>query len=336
VEDNELNQELAQELLADAGIELTKLSDGQQAVDLLSQGAPFDAVLMDCQMPELDGYAATRRIREFLPDLPIIAMTAHASTEEMDNILACGMNDRITKPIDVQRMFETLARWVRVPAERTAAQLSGNKPTAPRVDQLLNRLQHSPLIDTQAGLKVAMHKPQLYERLLHKFVISYEGFAQQWALCVDQQQLNVVLRLTHTLKGSAANIGAKPLAERAGKLEDFLKSAPGLIGFEALADQMLAGLKELLDELRTTDTLASSVSPAGAGLELLPKVQRLIELVYTSDMIATEFVHELKNASAASPHELLVAEVAQHLEQFDFESAGSALQTLLQHVRNHP
>jgi PAS domain S-box-containing protein len=113
VEDNPINQELALALLGEAGIEVTVAGNGQEALDMLAR-QDFDAVLMDCQMPVMDGYAATRALRQ-LPlrnSLPVIAMTANAMVGDRDAALAAGMNDHIAKPINVQEMFATLARWV--------------------------------------------------------------------------------------------------------------------------------------------------------------------------------------------------------------------------------
>ena len=114
VEDNEINQELALELLGGAGLEVTLACDGQEAIEVLATGT-YDLVLMDCQMPVMDGYEATRLIRaqSRWADLPIIAMTANAMSRDRELALAAGMNDHIAKPLDVERMFDTIARWGR-------------------------------------------------------------------------------------------------------------------------------------------------------------------------------------------------------------------------------
>ena len=122
VEDNPINQELACTLLAEAGIEVAVADDGRQAIDILGRET-FDVVLMDCQMPVLDGYAATAILRREpkLRELPIIAMTANAMVGDRDKALAAGMNDYIGKPLNVAEMFSTLARWIaptRPPGQR--------------------------------------------------------------------------------------------------------------------------------------------------------------------------------------------------------------------------
>jgi len=113
VEDNEVNQEVALALLGSAGIDVSMARNGQEALDILAS-QEFDAVLMDCQMPVMDGYAATRALRRQpqRQSLPIIAMTANAMVGDRDAALAAGMNDHIAKPINVDEMFATLARWV--------------------------------------------------------------------------------------------------------------------------------------------------------------------------------------------------------------------------------
>ena len=119
VEDNETNQELAVALLGTAGIEVRVAGNGQEALDWLGR-QDFDVVLMDCQMPVMDGYAATRALRQSArwKSLPVIAMTANAMVGDREAALAAGMNDHIAKPIDFEKVFETLERWVHPAATR--------------------------------------------------------------------------------------------------------------------------------------------------------------------------------------------------------------------------
>lgn len=112
-EDNEINQELIVELLQECGIELVVANNGQEALEKLQQ-AQFDGILMDCQMPVMDGYCATRRIREH-PDyqnLPIIAVTANAMEGDREKAISSGMNDHISKPIHLENVLQTLSKWL--------------------------------------------------------------------------------------------------------------------------------------------------------------------------------------------------------------------------------
>jgi len=143
VEDNLINQELAVELLSEAGVAVTVADDGRSALDLLGSRA-FDAVLMDIQMPVMDGYEATRAIRAQprWQNLPVIAMTANTMSGDRDKALAAGMNDHIAKPLDVTVMFQTLARWVRraaaqaAPPSGSGAQPVGGLPDLNQADQI--------------------------------------------------------------------------------------------------------------------------------------------------------------------------------------------------------
>jgi CheY-like chemotaxis protein len=127
VEDNDMNQELAMELLANAGIEVTLAVNGQDALDKISADAGFDGVLMDCQMPVMDGYTATRDIRKnpAFKDLPIIAMTANAMTGDREKVIEAGMNDHIAKPLNVGAMFATIAKWIK-PKAPAAPEIATN------------------------------------------------------------------------------------------------------------------------------------------------------------------------------------------------------------------
>jgi CheY-like chemotaxis protein len=118
VEDNEINAELAVGLLTEAGVCVSVARNGKEALDSLAV-RQFDAVLMDCQMPVMDGYSATRALRQVkrLQELPVIAMTANAMVGDREAALAAGMNDQITKPIVIEEMFATLARWLPAPTE---------------------------------------------------------------------------------------------------------------------------------------------------------------------------------------------------------------------------
>ncbi|WP_435626670.1 response regulator [Candidatus Ferrigenium straubiae] len=209
VEDNKFNQQLANALLMRAGVEVGIADDGIEAMQAL-QRERFDAVLMDMQMPKMDGLEATRLIREnpALADLPIIAMTANAMIGDRDACLAAGMNDYISKPVQYEAMYATLARWVhrqeRMP--RQSAAETRQSPEAPAA------------FDPEKAI-AGMGSKDIYLTMLGKFAPS-QGQAVQSirdALAADDRK--TAERLAHTLKGVAATIGAYLLAETAGQLE---------------------------------------------------------------------------------------------------------------------
>ena len=242
VEDNAFNQELARDLLSREGIVVQVAGDGREALQLLLR-EPFDCVLMDCQMPVMDGYAATRALRAEprWRDLPVIAMTANAMIGDREKVLAAGMNDHIAKPIRVEEMFATLARWLR-PLGRTPA-------VVPPMPADLEKL---PGIDSRDSLANLMGDVQLYRRLLGMFRDRQASFADQFRVAVAGRDLAEATRLAHDLKSVAGMLGAHGLSEPAAALERACSSADGQSNFDALLeavscqlDPVIAGLQSL-------------------------------------------------------------------------------------------
>ena len=215
VEDNEINQELATELLSHHGIAVTVANNGQEAIDYLQQES-FDGVLMDCQMPVKDGYTATREIRQdtrFI-DLPIIAMTANVMAGDREKSLRSGMNEHIGKPINTSELFSKLAQWV-VPSKP-----SNHQQQAHSYENDVLSLPELEGIDTAAGLAIAQYNQPLYQRLLIKFKHNYNQAIEPIALAADNHDFATAEQLAHTLKGVAGNIGAQQLYTLCQQLED--------------------------------------------------------------------------------------------------------------------
>jgi PAS domain S-box-containing protein len=236
VEDNAINQELARDLLGRAGIVVTVAENGREALDVLSRQR-FDAVLMDCQMPVMDGYAATRALRADPQwrDLPVIAMTANAMVGDREKALAAGMDDHIAKPIRVNELFMTLARHVR----------RAPPPTAPPAFAG---------IDVAHGLESTMGDEQLYHRLLKMFRERESRFAQRLRAACAAGDMAQAVRLAHDLKSVAGSLGAIAVGEAAQALEmECAKGAqadwePALSALSALLDPVIADLARLPDQ----------------------------------------------------------------------------------------
>ncbi|MEP6876339.1 MAG: response regulator [Burkholderiales bacterium] len=211
VEDNAFNREVALEILSRAGVVVSIACDGQEALDMLEQQS-FDAVLMDCQMPVLDGYAATRALRQRpqLQGLPVIAMTANAMVGDREKVLAAGMNDHIAKPIKFDDMFATLARWV-----RPAAEAGSNAPDPAGADPLATL----PGIDTRAGLAGLMGNDTLYRRLLGMFRDGQGDFQARFGAARAAGDVTTATRLAHDLKSTAAALGVYAVQREAAALE---------------------------------------------------------------------------------------------------------------------
>lgn len=221
VEDNEINLEVAQGLLALPNIQVSIARNGVQAVEMV-QLADFDAVLMDIQMPEMDGYEATRRIRR-IPGhqtLPIIAMTAHAMSGDREKSLENGMNDHINKPIEPDEMFNTLLHWI----APDVYQEQQEHPLAPRHTPQKTTFPTLPGIDTAAGLR-HLGTPQNYSRVLQHFR-QQQPEVSEIRSALNRSDISTAHRLVHSLKGVAGTIGASELEQAASNLENALDHHP--------------------------------------------------------------------------------------------------------------
>lgn len=248
VEDNELNRELALELLLRAGIDVDVAVHGQEALERLAVDPHYDGVLMDCQMPVMDGYAAARSIRERLgmAKLPIIAMTADAMAGDRERALAAGMNDHIAKPLDIDAMFATMARWIqprRVAPDVTApTNATGDEP------------QDLPGIDQRGGLRRCADNQALYRRLLSMFLKDYTAFDVSMHDARRDPDATAAMRLAHSLRGSAANIGADEVASAAAALEHACKEPLSEEDLAPLLADVMRPLAIVLDGLARLQT----------------------------------------------------------------------------------
>jgi signal transduction histidine kinase/DNA-binding response OmpR family regulator/HPt (histidine-containing phosphotransfer) domain-containing protein len=217
VEDNEINRDLATELLGDLGIYVTIAENGREGVERVL-AEPFDLVLMDIQMPVMDGLTATRLIRaeERFRKLPIVAMTAHAMSSDRDKSLAAGMNDHLTKPISPSRLMETLMQWMPVkPEERPwTAGTPGNPASS--LDALPLQL---PPFDMQAALVRTNGKPRLLRKILFGFRDKYANAGSMLRGLIAEGRSEEAERLAHSLKGVAATLEARELSEAALAVE---------------------------------------------------------------------------------------------------------------------
>jgi CheY-like chemotaxis protein len=205
VEDNEINMELAMELLKDVGVLYDCAWNGEEAIEKLKE-SNFDLVLMDIQMPLMDGLTASRKIREELniKDLPVLAMTAHAMKGEREKSLAAGMNDHITKPIDPEFLYITLRKFLA--PESINNQLQTNIPDKAILDPGVNSIKIDG-INTNTGIRRAAGKEEVYLKLLKTFVENYGNFKAKADQLLAQNRLDETGMLLHTLAGVSGNIG---------------------------------------------------------------------------------------------------------------------------------
>ncbi|MFH1981502.1 MAG: response regulator [Pseudomonadota bacterium] len=261
VEDNVINQQVAREILKGAGIRVVVAGNGREALERVATET-FHAILMDIQMPEMDGYTATREIRrlEGMKTLPIIAMTAHAMKGDREKCLAAGMDDYVPKPIDAEALLETLARRVSEAVKATAPELPWPKPKVPSAAESSDGAVSEdppvlpdsvPGIDIAAGIRRVGGSSRFYRSILGDFYKRYTGVAAIIGSLLDDGDREAAAEQVHSLKGVAGSLAANALFEAAQSLEASLRngeSAALKTQYHALSfrlDEMLSSIRSL-------------------------------------------------------------------------------------------
>ncbi|MES2258833.1 MAG: response regulator [Pseudomonadota bacterium] len=324
VEDNEVNQEVAQQLLGDAGVRVDIASNGAMALAKIAVHN-YDGVLMDCQMPVMDGYDATRKLRENprYADLPVIAMTANAMVGDKEKCLGAGMNDFIAKPIDVAQLFTTLARWIKV-----------SNPEAPPVAQAQpeEALPMIPGLKMEAALHRVGGNVKLMRKLLGRFVETQMDVMQRIGAAIENNDLAAATREAHTAKGLAGNIGAAGMADSAARLE--LMLAQGVtegrdqaIGAMALELEELVGVIALaLDGQRVGTAGMASAPPAQVDREAMQaSLHELAHLLAQDDSAALKLIDGVCPMLTAAGQGEHARQLRRQIGQYDFEGALAQL-----------
>jgi two-component system sensor histidine kinase/response regulator len=252
VEDNEINQQIAVELLEGAGAQVTTVHNGKEAVDLLTRNpTAFHLALMDLQMPVMGGYEATKIIRSDaqLAELPILAMTAHATLEEREKCLQVGMNAHISKPIDPATLFETVGRYYVADAAGQAGseRLAGSAVPAAGMDPPLPKIEG---LDVEEGIGRVGGNEQLYRKLLRQFVDEQGDSVEEIRGAMARAEGALAERTAHTLKGVAGNLGARGVHEVAGELEQLIRDGRTGADLEAKLAEVAGKLDPLVAQLR--------------------------------------------------------------------------------------
>lgn len=325
VEDNEMNQELALELLAQAGIEVVLAHNGKEAVDIMSEDRRFDGILMDCQMPVMDGYTATREIKKnpTFKDLPIIAMTANAMAGDKEKVIEAGMCDHIGKPLNVGKMFTTIAKWVTPTVNAGSTIKKLESPNEQKTEQILE-IPDIPGIDVKAGLATSMNKVNLYKKMLIKFRDTQGNFEELFLASQNDTDPNASQRAAHTLKGTAGNIGAKGVQKIAGELEKACKENVPKADIKKLFKKVLKELMPVIEGLRSIslDTITNDKEQTNLSKEeIKAALNKLKALLQDSDSDASDVLADLINKLGSSPLAVTLAPVAKVIENFDFDSA---------------
>ena len=339
VEDNEMNQEVATEFLRDAGFVVDVAENGAVALAMLDTASaqePYDLVLMDMQMPVMDGVTATREIRKQArwQHLPVVAMTANAMAGDREHCLAAGMNDHVAKPIDPDVLWRSLCRWI--PARCLQEQGSESPMLAAPSSEPLTPAATIPSLEipglnTALGVRLVMGRAELYLSLLQKFAAGQAGFPERMQQALAANDWGSMVRLAHTLKGVCAQIGATDLAKAAGKLEMMTTRHEAGADLDLLIQEVSRDLKQLIAGIRgqlPQDTQAAAAAGVTIDKEQLAAVCiQLAQQLENYDFLSGDTLKEnetLLRAAFATEFE----SINRFVHDFNFEGALKTLRPL--------
>ena len=336
VEDNDINQQIARGLLERIGATVTVADNGRMAVDTLAETAPdrFDVVLMDLQMPEMDGLEASRRIRAIprLAGLPIIAMTAHAMVEERQRCMEAGMNDHVAKPIVVERLVQAILRQVKERGSTLPALPAAAAPSSPQPDPgEVEGLPALPGLNVRAALHRLGDDKDIYLSLLQRFSASQADCAERIRAALDAGHDADAERIAHSVRGAAANLGATAVQEAAGVVELALrKGTPDETARLALAARMAALTALLAQALPVAGDQILPEAATGTLDEtaLDEALATLIRLVEHSDGTAPTYFRQIRGRLAARIGVDRAGEIAEALQHYDYDHALACLRPL--------
>ncbi len=335
VEDNDLNQEVATELLRDAGFVVEVADNGAMALQKVQQ-AEFDLVLMDMQMPVMDGLTATREMRKLpaFADLPIIAMTANVQDSDRQRCSDAGMNDHIAKPIDPDRLWQALLLWIKpsgsrqaVPQAAASMAMQAEKNDDPAIPA------HIEGLDTQLGLRRVLGKKSLYLSMLRRFVAGQKTVVPDLLAALARDDLASVERLVHTTKGTAGSIGAVQVQSLAADIEQGVahgKARAALLqDVQALAEPLTA-LIAALEQALPNEAPHAAVQVDAARLR--ETCDRLASLLGFDDACAVDVLNEQGDLlSTAFPRHY--RQLENTVKNFDFEAALKVLSDAIDSAR---
>jgi CheY-like chemotaxis protein len=357
VEDNEINQQVASEILQGAGLTVSLANNGQEAVEAVQKNE-YDVVLMDVQMPVMDGYTATKTIRKWeggmrnktgkdsdlkseiqdpkskITGVPIIAMTAHAMAGDEEKSKNAGMNDHVTKPIDPDQLFSTLQKWIKpdekrvqvqqaeVPAEQTESDLA-----VPAEDELPESLSGFDLAD---GLKRLQGNKKLYRKLLLSFATDYHAVANEIRQALDAEDFDQAHSLVHNLKGLAGNLAATKLQAAALNLEKLVKGieekAPAAIELNLRFSELENALDQALESAQSLGVSAeenigklSAAVLADIPTELSQSIAKRIRAAAEIGDVTTLNAIAAEIRDQSDPCMLLSKQIIQMAENFDLD-----------------
>lgn len=334
VEDNMINQQVAMEILSAQQALITTAENGRVALDILERDE-FDVILMDVQMPVMDGYEATRRIRsgpDRIASLPILAMTATAMQGDRTRALECGMNDYVTKPVDPTLLIETIARYAGGSIETN--NVDANSQSA---SSTMPALEH---VDVVSGLARLGGNVDSYQALLLEFANSFTSTSDEVEQAIARGQIERANTLLHSLQGAAGNLGATALMHTAAQLEDSLRSANAAVvedlrkAFSDLHQKTIASIRSGLSSpvQRPTDfQIVAELLPVNT---LRERLKTLVSMVESRETRALAILDEIGGSLRKFGLEEEYTSARLTLRKYDFQAAESTILRMQMHFED--
>ena len=345
-EDNEINQQVAEEILGGAGLEVTTVGDGKQAVEAVQADNNFQAVLMDIQMPVMDGYTATREIRKWekefrIPQsafrIPIIAMTANAMAGDREKAIDAGMDDHVAKPIDVKQLFTCLAQWIKPDPKRVAEEMpeQTSKTTPVPSSHEPGLPENIEGINLKEGVMRVGGNEKLYRKLLIKLRDDYAHADQEIANHLKSGEDGEAERLAHSIKGVAGNVGAGPLQEAAAKLEHAIKGGEADIheaeisAFGKVLKNVVTALGVVGGEEKEAATLNKAGSEATPDEMSAALEELLAQLKTRKPKLCKEAMLKIKGLKWPNDFSMEIADLDRFVKKYKFKDALPLAEALL-------
>ncbi|WP_016957357.1 PAS domain-containing hybrid sensor histidine kinase/response regulator [Catenovulum agarivorans] len=327
VDDNTINRKVVCGFLSDTNIQIDIAVDGEQALDKIFT-YEYDLVLMDIQMPKMDGYTATRHVRQNpkFDNLPIIAMTAHALDSDKSLCISKGMNAHLAKPINPDELFEVVLKWLK--AEKINKQQTAPSQQHTKFDNFLEALSWIPQLEVEKALSRCQSNRKLYCKLVDDFVTEHQQSAADFLNLKRKDDCNALFIKVHSLKSSSAYIGAFGLSQKCAKLESQIE----------LNQDFYANLKEVCNELEQIVNAISYILKSNKAQTeevdqlakpLKEQLQTLLPLLQKSDFAAEELIPMVVESSLNTEFAEQVKQISEFVSEIEFELASDLCELTL-------
>ncbi|BAO45709.1 PAS domain S-box protein [Thiolapillus brandeum] len=332
VEDNQVNRELATEVLRRHGLIVDTAGNGQEALDKLSEQS-YELILMDIQMPVMDGYEATKNIRSKLGlvRLPIIALTASSSSRVREKCIQAGMDDYLSKPIDIHELMEMIDRFINPMVNKIAA-TQAPIPFSKAAPE--HQLPEIPGVDADQAMQRLSIEHDSYLQLLKKFARRHKNDIEEIISLLEQDGQDDARRMAHTLKGLAGTIGATELSSHMAKVEQAIKKQ---IPQESQLELLVPAQEELQTIVSRIETMDDSIPPppensAQPDTDIHKEIHALIKLTEEYNVAAVSEVDRLMQLIGENPLVDELQNIRDDLENYDFDAATSGLKKLMEQL----